>query len=462
MATFENSLLPSSLCGAEYDRCDILITSNADKSIQVVLLPLESGIGMVSFNYFMHNDSLSFRERFLLQQNMPDCTFVFFIEELIGYCLEPDPAKIRAFRIRINFTNLNASMIHRREDTSEVADLVNIANLSNFVYFIRHKFDGCFPNEGNHVIFLDQGDLFDHSFTDGLFLFPHVHIDSTCSKLHRVGDSCELAAHCDGKVVLFDTRWPMERMSFTEAEYGQTFFCPNGDFIRFEHEHLSLHHRNRQQFGSRILFPFEEIRRGRCLRVDDKFFFIATTDNGNRTVLVNFSDTSYQNLGNSDPSTIVPTKVKGRTIIVNNGSETHFYNLDLPCLPEPLVLPKNFVFATSALFSTGALDRYQCHPATTMSLSPIERAVPIISPTPSTSSAEFMSGSPSLSSLPTTVEPRLLEMASTVSILLPMSTNIPRSSLLSEGGMAGVVIAVLVTLTLITLLVVAYCFHLWW
>ena len=283
----------------------------------------------------------------------------FFVEELIGYCLKSEPAKIYALQIRINYTNLNASIIHRHADTSEVENLLSIANLSNFVYFIRRsRFDGCFTNERNHVIFLDQGELFDHSFMDGQFLFPSIHVDGSCSKLHRVGNECGLATHCKGRVVRFDTREHIEQRSFPETEYGQIFFCLSGDFVRFQHEMLSLYDKGHQPFGNLVPFPFGEIYGGHCVNVDDKFFFVATIDNSG-TVLVNFSDATYQHLGVSDLSTAVSARVKGDVAIVNNGSVTEVFSLDLACAPQPLVLHENnFILAT--FFTSETRDRFWC------------------------------------------------------------------------------------------------------
>ena len=94
----------------------------------------------------------------------------------------------------------------------------------------------------------------DHSFTSGQISFDGVNIDSigTCLRLHRVGGMCRLAAHCDGRVVLFDTRVHVQSISFTVAEYGQTFFCPTEDFVGFERKTLSLHHKNGQRFGKKL------------------------------------------------------------------------------------------------------------------------------------------------------------------------------------------------------------------
>ena len=396
VATFDDSLQSPSLCGANYEGCNVLVTSNADGLIRVVLLPLELGIGMVSFNYSLPNDSLVFREKFLLPQNEPNCTYVYFVNEVIGYCLEIDPPRIRAFRIYIDFHNLRSSSM--QQNTFVTLALHDITSLSNFVFFVQHIQDNCFDNEGNHVLFLNGGDIFDHSFLDErISRYPYERIDATCSRLHRVGDVCDLAVHCNDSALILDTRGLKRDSIFTEAEYGQTFFCPSEDFVSFRNEVLTLHHSSREQFGSSVPFPFDEIRRGHCLNVMGNFLLVATVDDG-RVVVVNFRDASYQTLGISDPSTMVLANVNSHIAFVNNGSDTHFYNLGLACMPEPLVLPKNFVLAT--FFSTTTVDPCQClDPATTTNFSPIEPVVSTLSPTMPSSPAVLVSGSPSTSTL---------------------------------------------------------------
>ena len=427
VATFENSLPPLSLCGADNDRCNILVTSNADKSIRVVLLPLESGIGLVSFDFSTLDDSLVYRDQFLVSQGIPDCTFVFFVEELhvIGYCLKSEPAKLYAFRIRINFTSLNASTIIRHQGASEVIN--NIAKLSNFVYFIRHQFDGCFQNERNHMIFLDQGDLVDHSFMDERFLFAHISIDSSCSRLHRVGGECGLATHCDGRVVLFDTREYIEQVSITEAEYGQTFFCRSGEFVGFEPEILSLYDKSRQPFGNQVSFPFGKIHRGRCINVNDNFFFVAIVDSNSTksTIFVNFSDATYQHLGSSDLSTVVPARVKGDIAIINNGSMSEVYNLGLMCTPEPLLIHEgNFVLAT--FFTSDTMDRYRC-----LDRGPSPTEVTVTTPVPATSTPTFASD--------------------------PANNQTNSSQNIDGGAIAGiVVVSVVLLIALISIIILSY------
>ena len=169
MTTFENSLPSPSLCGADYARCNALVTSNTNETIRVVMFSVDSGIGLVLFDYSTLNDSLVYRDQFLLPQNEPNYTFVYFVEELIGYCLDLNSPEIRAFLINIDFVDLTASSIQRRDGTFEIEDLVNITSLSNLVHFIRRGADECFPNEGSHVVFLDGGYLFRsqlHKWTD--------------------------------------------------------------------------------------------------------------------------------------------------------------------------------------------------------------------------------------------------------------------------------------------------------
>ena len=214
-----------------------------------------------------------------------------------------------------------------------------------------------------------------------------------------------------------------------------------------------------------VSFPIGEIRQGDCLNMADKFFFVATIDDG-RTLLVDFSGVSYRHLGESDLSTVVPAKVRGHFAIVNNGNETNLYNLGLPCMPEPLVIPNNFIFVTS--FPSRTMEQYQCiEPApgpvtssiiTMMTTSPSEPSASIISPTLSSSFALTVSGSPSISSLPTTSEPWLSGMTPTVSLSsAPTPTNELASSQtnssLNEGVIGGVVVAV-TAVVLLSLMIV--------
>ena len=466
VVTFDNALPSPLYCGAGYERCNALVTSNTDESIQIAMFPQDSGIGLVSFNYFTHNDSLVYRDQFLLLQNDPNCTFVYFVDELIGYCLDLHLHQIRAFLVNIDFINLTASTIQRRDNTFEIENIMNITSLSNLIYFVEG--DDCFSSEGSHVVFLDNGDLLDHSFVDGQISFHDVHeVDSTCSRLHRVGSMCGLAARCDNKVVLFDTRGRIDQTSFTVAEHGQTFFCPSEDFVRFDHEMLSLHHRNRQQFGNNVSFPFGKIRLGNCVNVADKFFFIATVSDG-RTILVDFSDASYQHLGEGDVSTVISAKIEDHFAIINNGSDTDVYNLGLGCTPKPFVVQNNFVFV-KLFVSSRTVDKCQCiesFPATvtplivitTTTTSSTKSSIPV-SPTLSSSFAVPVSGSSSMSPLPTTLEPRLSGMASTISLSSsPTPTSVPASSHTNSSLIIGVVVtAVSVVVVLLFSVMITLC-----
>ena len=267
--------------------------------------------------------------------------------------------------------------------------------------------------------------------------------------------------HCNNSVLLITTRG--QGSIFTEAEYGQTFFCPNEDFISFRNGTLTLH-------GNSISFPSGEIDEGYCLHVSGNFFFIATMDNG-QTLLVNFTDASYQELGVYDFSMAVPpARVKGHFAIVNNGSDTQVYNLGLACMPEPLVIPGNFHLVTT--FSTRTMDRCRCLETFT-TISPSGPAVPEITPVPSSSPTVMIPVPPSSPTVITPVPPSSptvfgIDYPST-STTSALSTLVSRSSISSTptpsikpmsseidspnvGGIAdGVVAAIVIPAVLVLL-----------
>ena len=466
--TFEDPLPSPLLCGTNYDRCNAVVTSNTQETIRIVVFPLDTGIGLVSFNYSTRDDTLIYRDHFLLPQNVPDCTFIHFVVlvnvEIIGYCVELHPSKIRAFKIHVELLNLTKSLILRRQDTFEISDLSDITSLSNFVFFFQDRLDSCFNNEGNHVLFLNGGEIYDHSFFDGrISPFMYEGIDATCSSLHRVGSICNVVAHCNSSTLVFDTRGQEHNSIFTEAEYGQTFFCPSEDFISFRNGVLTLHDQSRVQFGNPVSFPLGEIYEGHCLNVDDNFFFVAIIDDGG-TILVNFTDASYRGLGDCDFSTAVPpARVKDHFAIVNNGSDTQVYNLGLACMPEPLVLPRNFRLVTS--FSTRTMDQCRClEPSITTTISPSEPSVPEISPTLSSSPVVLVSDSPSTSTT-SMLESQSMLVVSTSST--PTPTNEPASNGvdspnvggISSGVVAGAILMVAISLSIIiTLLLIRKCY----
>ena len=425
VATFENSQLPSpTICGDKYERCNSIITSNAGGTIHVVLFPVNSGVALVSFNYAGHYDTFTYRDQYLLLKNTPDCIFFFFIENLIGYCLDVNNPRVSAFRIYIDFNALRRSSM--QQNTFVTSPLNDITSLSNFLFFGQRKQDNCFYNEGNHVLCMNNGDFLDHSlFDERISHFPDERIGTTCLRLHHIGSVCDLAVHCNSSTLIIDTREQEHVSVFTEAEYGQIFFCPTEDFVSFHNGTLSLYHPSRLQFGNSVPFPFGEVYQGYCLSVTDKFYFVATVDDS-QTIFVDFSDVSYQYLGNSAGlSTMVSATVKGHFAFINNGSNTQVYSVGLGCVPEPLVLPDNFVLAVSAFFSTSARDHCQClDPATTRTISPIEPTIPAISPTrtlSSSSPAVLGSGSPSVTTL------SVLELALTLIISRISPTPTPTS-----------------------------------
>ena len=265
---------------------------------------------------------------------------------------------IYGLRIFINYDNLASSRVVIR-NSGEKTVLLNPISLSNFIFFQDTPIM-CFSNEDGHVVFLESGDSLDHSFADQKFEFVN-HVDATCSnvsRLVRVGTTCKLTAHCEGKVALFDIRrQSQEPTLFSEADFGLVFVCPDEQFVGFRNATLSLYSESRIQHGNSVLFPVGAINQGDCLIENQQHILVATLGDG-RTFFVNFSDTSYHQLGESEYAVLVASKVKGQVAFVNSESETLLYNLSLTCEQNPIVLSNNFILAN--FFSTSTTDQCPC------------------------------------------------------------------------------------------------------
>ena len=206
VSKFENSLPPSHLmCGNDYGRCNIHLSSNSDNKIRVAVFPFDLGIGLVSYDYFNATDTLTYREKHHLIQGDQNCNFLYFVEsrDLIGYCLDSSQ-RLHARQISINYINLTQSSVRR---TDVYQHSVDITSLSNFLLF-RGTY-ACFSNDGDHVLFLDDGSLVGHSFTNREITFHH-NFGRGCTRI-RHGNDCKLVAICDDGAVLFVVQSQMSK-----------------------------------------------------------------------------------------------------------------------------------------------------------------------------------------------------------------------------------------------------------
>ena len=99
--------------------------------------------------------------------------------------------------IIIEHDNLSRSIV-RQQNNGENTALYNLASLLNFVFFDSNQDpNSCFSNEGGHVVYLENGKVFDYSFLDEQFTFhnPHIRACLNGSQLFRVGEICTLEAH---------------------------------------------------------------------------------------------------------------------------------------------------------------------------------------------------------------------------------------------------------------------------
>ena len=189
----------------------IYITSNYRRSIRVAIFPLRSGIGLVSYDHLKVENTLSYREQFVLTQTFPNCTFMYFTgtREVVGYCLDlsAEQSYMYSLRIGIRYDNLSLSIV-RQHNVGERVKLINLVSLSNLVFFDfdQDPIDRCFSNEDGHVVCLENGEVLDHSFSDEQFTFkePRISACSSASRLLHVGTTCKLVAYCGNKVFLFE------------------------------------------------------------------------------------------------------------------------------------------------------------------------------------------------------------------------------------------------------------------
>ena len=362
---FQGDSLPlPAICGESYKRCNLHITSNYDESIRVAIFPLNSGIGLVSYDYLDTDNTLIFREQFVLTQTVPDCTYMYFTEarEVVGYCLDlhsRDQPYMHSLRIGVHHSMLNQSIV-RRHNTGESIRLINLGSLSDLVFFDFHRdpVKRCFPDEGGHIVCLENGEVLDHSFSGENFVFylPHISECSNTSRLFHVGATCKLAAHCNDKVFLFEVHQD-QATALSNGGSGQVFVCPDLHIVKSRTGTLSLQTESGTQTGKIDSFPLERIRQGDCFIVDNHYIFFATLVDG-RTLLANFTGASYQQLGTSEHATYIPSGVKGQIGLVHNGNDTVVYDLSLTCNQERMVVPDNFILAN--YFSTGTRDQCWC------------------------------------------------------------------------------------------------------
>lgn len=307
---------------------------------------------------------------------------MYFIQtrSIIGYCLELDGSvsTLVCLQVTLRPDNLTLSSVNRCDESVQIYD---VPSLSNFIVFSDRS--TCFSNEGSHVLFLESGFVIDHSFANKEF--AETHLSSMCSNisaLQRVGDGCEIVARCQGTTVLFTAPDSvhgdsLERILFSEDNFGQVFVCPNQLFVSLSNNSLSVYRYSTrmEEFLNATSFPFQAIRQGNCLIVGQELAFVATLGDG-RSFFVDFVDSSYHLLGASDSAGMVPSKVKGHTVVVNNRSETLLYNLTLSCgqHQEPIALPDNFVLIN--FFSTSTTDMCQCpiEPNSTSSIALVSSA----------------------------------------------------------------------------------------
>ena len=306
------------------------------------------------------NDTLHFREVYVVTENPQQCTFVYFLKTVArhrGYCLDTAASVPFLYSQRVVITHNNLSLSHVDEPDGMVRTRIyGLRSLSNFVYF--QDADRCLSSQGDHVVFMESGYLIDHSFSNHDFVV-HMQVYDSCvesSRLTRIPQTCILAVQCGGKLTFVDIASPVSTQQLspiTEVDFGQVFVCPNREFLGFRNDTLSVYTTDRS-LSRNVSFPVsQDIHRGVCPIVNQRPVFVAALSDG-RTFLFDFGSSdamSYRQLGESDQSVTSTTVVDG-VVFVNSDNESLAYDITSRCVQDPISIPHNFglanVFTTSS------------------------------------------------------------------------------------------------------------------
>ena len=398
----------------------------------MILFPLQTGVGLVSYDV-SENDTLDFREVYVVTENLRQCAFMYLVLETAtkhrGYCLgtAQSDSVVSLYSQIVDVRHSNLSLSSVSDPQGPVRVQVHLESLSNLVYF-ENPGDRCFVQQGGHVVLMERGYLVDHIFSNHNFNNAFYEVDSSCvssSRLRRTRGTCYVAAYCRGMWTIVNTK-QLSSDFFSEVEYGQVFVCPNREFLGFMNDTLSVYATDRS-LSRNVSFPIgQDIRRGDCAIVNDKLVFVATLNDG-RTFLFEFGSSdamSYRQIGESDQSATSTTVVDG-VVFVNNGNESLAYDVRSRCVQAPISTPHNFILANVFTTSSTALCRCPAFPNPTST-----------SVTPSS-----------------TLE---VEMESSSSVLLPVSSPMPTSSTVMNPPDSKVqLLPILVPVCMIIITVVA-------
>ena len=387
------------------------------------------------------NDTLDFREVYVVTENPRQCTFVYFLETVAryrGYCLDTDASLpfLYSQRIVITHNNLSLSLVDEPDGMVRTR-IYEFRSLSNFVYI--QDADGCLSSQGDHVVFMESGFLVDHRFSNHDFV-EHIEVDSSCvesSRLTRILRTCILAVQCGGMLTFVDiaVRASGQQLSpITEVNFGQVFGCPNRKFLGFRNDTLSVYATDRS-LSRNVSFPIgQDIRRGNCAIVNNELVFVAALSDG-CTFLFEFGSSdamSYRQLGESDHSVMSATVVDG-VVFVNSDNESLAYDITSRCVQDPISTPHNFILANVFTTSSTAL----CHcPA-------------------------FPNPSSTLVVPSSTLE---IEMERSPSVLLPVSSLMPTLSTVMNppNSKAQLLYSILLPVNISTMIaVVTICLFVW-
>ena len=225
----------SSECGDQYFQCQELLVideyffqvRNDSREFNIVFVPLENGILLLSYCYDSNNMTL---ERSIFTVNSSNCSPTVFYNinsKIYTVCISSYDSEeyVAVYEIRLNLTG---SMI-KFEGASLIGPLTSISisnslsssNFSNFI-IVGHMI---FFAIGNTIIVLD---VFDMTQTQQ---YPELPQCAQINKLvYTIGAGNQLVAYCTDRYIYFDPMYGDWTNIQLFSSNGVPYLCPDGNY----------------------------------------------------------------------------------------------------------------------------------------------------------------------------------------------------------------------------------------
>ena len=224
----------SSECGDQYFQCQELLVINEyffqvrndSREFNIVFVPLENGILLLSYCYGSNNITL---ERSIFTVNSSNCSPTVFYNinsKIYTVCISSYEEYVAVYEIRLNLTGSmikfeGASLIGPLTSIGISTDSLSSSNFSNFI-IVGHMI---FFAIGNNIIVLD---VFDMTQTQQYPELPH------CAQINKlvytIGAGNQLVAYCTDRYSCFDLVYGDWTNMQLFSSNGVPYLCPDSNY----------------------------------------------------------------------------------------------------------------------------------------------------------------------------------------------------------------------------------------